>query len=330
MKTLIALLLSAAPVVAQDSPWVFDDPFVWSISEQGGGDRSTGGTDVTSSSAVQVSETPALESFVHRINVVNRGGSATCIAPGVFVTCKHLFDGLRGYQVSIDGTAVEASVTLAPAHDVAIVIQRAGASTAPTVKFDRESPAYLSECVAFGFGSETLHRGFISNDDTLSLTSDGGIEQGDSGGAVFCNGTLVGVIRGKNPANPRVCYFTPLESVAALVAPFTPDSSRNAGEPAADDKRTVSIISPKTWGNRPYIGRQRDASGRVTYVGDCPYCEDMKEADYSNQPYVPEFIQADGHESYPHIEWQGANGRRQILSGYYTPWQVGWSWKATQ
>jgi thioredoxin-like negative regulator of GroEL len=34
-----------------------------------------------------------------------------------------------------------------------------------------------------------------------------------------------------------VCYFTPLKDVAALVAPFTPDSSRNAGEPGAAVKR---------------------------------------------------------------------------------------------
>jgi thiol-disulfide isomerase/thioredoxin len=205
-----------------------------------------GGETASPSNDSAVRGTEALSSYVHRINVVNRGGSATCIAPGVFVTCKHLFEGLRGYQVNIDGHAVAASVTLSPSYDVAIVQLGSEAAAAPSAvgKFSLSAP-YMAECLAFGFGSETVHKGVISNDDTLSLyAGEGTIEQGDSGGAVFCDGVLVGVIRGKNPNNGKVCYFTPLKDVAALVAPFTPDSLRNAGEPGADNNLLAKFPSP--------------------------------------------------------------------------------------
>lgn len=233
MRTLLALFVLCASASADDFRWNVEVPFFdWTLTVPEGGDASP-----SNDSAVRGTE--ALSSYVHRINVVNRGGSATCIAPGVFITCKHLFEGLRGYQVSIDGQAVAASVTLSPSYDVAIVTLSSEAAAAPSAvgKFSLSAP-YMAECLAFGFGSETVHKGVISNDDTLSLyAGEGTIEQGDSGGAVFCDGVLVGVIRGKNPNNGKVCYFTPLKDVAALVAPFTPDSSRNAGEPGAAVKR---------------------------------------------------------------------------------------------
>lgn len=313
MRTLIALLLFCTSASAQEFNWTFDDPFAWTI----GGDASP-----SMDSAVRGTEAPS--SYVHRINVVNRGGSATCIAPGVFVTCKHLFEGLRGYQVSIDGQAVAASVTLSPTHDVAIVTlsSEAAAESGPAGNFALSAP-YMAECLAFGFGSETVHKGVISNDDTLSLyAGEGTIEQGDSGGAVFCDGVLVGVIRGKNPNNGKVCYFTPLKDVAALVAPFSPDAAVPAA-PGADDKPVVTITSPETW--------------------VCVHCNSMLSRDWSGEPYridpvkdddIEQKLRAQGWRGewrgYPVVTWMGANGRLQVLQGDRVPAALTRSWKVTQ
>lgn len=306
MKTLLALipLLLAAPVGAQEFNWALDDPFTWQVTEKGGDPQSTGGTDVTRSSAGRNSEAPALESFVHRINVVNRGGSATCIAPGVYITCKHLFEGLRGYQVSIDGQAVAASVTMAPSHDVAVVVRIDEASAASV---DTGNAPYMAECLAFGFGSNTAHRGVISNDDTLSLhPGESGIEQGDSGGAVFCDGKLVGVIRGKNPDNDLVCYFTPLSSVASLI----PASG------AVVDTQPSSATAP----SKPSL--------RIALADfPCPPCDAVKAMDWSD--FDVEWVTG-GAESYPQISWLDKRGVRRVLTGAYTPSRVRWSWERTQ
>lgn len=307
MRTLLALLLLAANVGAQDFNWALDDPFSWSITEKGG-DPDLRGTDVTSSGDGQESETPpSPESFVHRINVVNRGGSATCIGPGVYVTCKHLFEGLRGYQVSIDGQAVAASVTMAPSHDVAVVVigdEASAASESASGRFSLSAPEFMAEHLAFGYGSETLHTGLVSNDDVLSLTSEAGIQQGDSGGGVFANGTLVGVIRGKNPANPRVCYFTPLKDVAALVAPFSPDAVPPA-DPGAESKPKLRIN-----------------------IADfpCPPCETLK--GYSWDEFDVEWVTG-GAPSFPQISWLDSRGVRRVLTGAYTPSRVKWSYDRT-
>lgn len=307
MRTLIALFLLAANVGAQEFNWAFDDPFAWKIGGDPASlskDSTVPGTD-SGSSVGQVSETPALESFVHRINVVNRGGSATCIAPGVYVTCKHLFEGLRGYQVSIDGTAVAAEVTLSPTYDVAVIQVASGDVQKHRHIATSGGDLYLAECIAFGFGSETVHRGFISNDDTLSLTSEATIEQGDSGGAVFCDGELIGVIRGKNPANGRVCYFTPLKDVAALVAPFTPDAPALLGAPGADDKPKLRIN-----------------------IADfpCPPCDTLK--GYEWDAFDVEWVTG-GAESYPQISWLDSRGVRRVLTGAYSPSRVMWSLRET-
>lgn len=292
MRTLLALLLLCSSASAQDFNWAFDDPFTWSVERPG-------------DSASPVLDEPVRDtdvpSFVHRINVANRGGSGTFIAPGVFITCKHLFEGLRGYEVSIDGKSVEASVTLAPSHDVAIVQLGSGAAAVPV-----GDAAYMAECIAFGFGSETVHRGVISNDDTLSLyAGESGIEQGDSGGAVFCEGKLVGVIRGKNPANPLVCYFTPIQDVAALVAPFTQPSGAPLPAAEAADKPSITIA-----------------------VADfvCPPCDTLKgyQWDAFNVTW-----QTGGAESYPQISWQDSRGVKRVLTGAYTPSRVMWSYRET-
>lgn len=309
MRTILALLLICTSASAQEFDWSFGDSFSWSITEKGGG-PGISDTDVTDSGAGQVSETPAPESFVHRVNAANRGGSATCIAPGVYITCKHLFEGLRGYQVSIDGQAVAASVTLSPSYDVAIVQLGSEAAAAPSAvgKFALSAP-YMSECLAFGFGSETVHKGVISNDDTLSLyAGEGTIEQGDSGGAVFCNGVLVGVIRGKNPNNGKVCYFTPLKDVAALVAPFSPA----AAVPAAPGAENEAVQKPAITINLADF--------------PCPPCETLKGYDWGEFAVTWE---TGGAESYPQISWTDKRGVKRVLTGAYTPSRVMWSFRET-
>lgn len=317
MRTLFVLLLMCASASAQDFGWVLDDPFVWSVERSG--DRDL---------APQDSESRATDgpSFVHRINVVNRGGSATCIGPGVYITCKHIFEGLRGYQVSIDGQAVEADVTLAPNHDVAIVVSRsASTDSRPYVKFDVGSPEYMAECRAFGYGSEKLHKGVISNGDTLSLyAGESGIEQGDSGGAVFCDGVLVGVIRGKNPANSRVCYFTPLSEVASLLESFTPGvavETSPSSEAATPSKPKLTIILPKTWVDAE-TGLQRPYRD-----GDCVFCGPHKQQDWSQFEVTHE--QRDNVDAYPCTEWTDKRGVIRRLYGLRKPSAVMWSYRET-
>lgn len=304
MRTLLALFVLCASASADDFRWAVEVPFFdWTLAVPEGGDASPSNDSAVSGKDAR--------SFVHRINAANRGGSATCIAPGVFVTCKHVFEGLRGYQVSIDGQAVEATVELSPTHDVAVVRLQGDATTELTQvgKFALGSPEYMAECVAFGFGSETLHRGVISNDDTLSLYADQGtIEQGDSGGAVFCNGVLIGVIRGKNPNNGKVCYFTPLKSVAALVAPFSPDAASPAA-PGADDNAVQKPAITINLADFP-----------------CPPCETLKGYDWSEFNVTWE---TGGAESYPQISWTDKRGVKRVLTGAYTPRRVMWSYRET-
>lgn len=246
----------------------------------------------------------SVSQYVHRINVADRGGSCVCIGPGVFVTCKHVFEGLRSFQVSIDGQAVAASVTFAPSHDVAIV--RLGSETAAAT-VETGDAGYLASCTAFGFGSESEHTGTITNNDTLSL-SDGEIEQGDSGGGVFCDGKLVGVIRGKNPTNSRVCYFTPLSDVAALVAPFSRGTEPSDPSPGAESKPALTI--------------------RVAPF-HCPPCEVMRGYDWSGFDVTWE-TGGTVQRGYPEASWKDSRGTLRWLSGAHTPNQVRWSMEHAQ
>lgn len=285
-----------------------------SVRKEGGGQRDLpandsrdSGTDAPTSPADVSVESPArtpgtsVSKYVHRIDVANHAGSCVCIAPGVFITAKHIFEGLRGYQVSIDGQAVSASVTFAPAHDVAIVRIGNGSDAAPVEIGDAE---FMEDCTAFGMFSETEHAGILSNDDTLSLTTDAEIAQGDSGGGVFCDDKLVGVIRGKNPQNGRVCYFTPLSDVLALVAPFSRGESANQ-PPGAESKPAVTIRVA------PFY---------------CPPCETMRGYDWSGFDVTWE-TGGDVERGYPEISWTDSRGTKRWLAGAYTPSQVRWSWE---
>jgi hypothetical protein len=292
MKTLIAFLLLASTAIAQDFDWAIEAPsFDWSIADSAQ-DESAQATD-------------GLSQLVHRINVANRAGSCVCIAPGAYVTAKHVFEGLSNYQVSIDGQAVAASVTLAPSHDVAIVKCLSEAAAASVETGDAE---YLSRVTAYGTFSEVAHEGFISNDDTLAITSDAEIKQGDSGGGVFCDGKLVGVIRGKNPNNGRVCYFTPISSVAALVASFSPAEGRLSDKPQPGaDKPSITITVADFY---------------------CAPCDELKAMDWS--AFTVDWKVGGDVKAFPEISWIDQRGVKRVLTGAYSPKRVMWSWEKTQ
>lgn len=268
MEALLLLCLLGG----DDFRWAVERPsFSWST-------RGGGHTSAASPQDAESSPTDGLSDYVHRINVANQGGSCVCIGDGVFITCKHVFEGVGVRDVRIDGQAVAASVTFAPSHDVAIVRLGSGAAAAPlllpmgNILPRTETPAHMCECRAFGHGSEVIHTGVYSNDDTLSLMpGPGGITQGDSGGGVFCDGQLVGVIRGKNPGNSRVCYFTPLSDVAALVAPFSPEAEPEAA-PGADSKR---VFTAQEYIDGEFIS-PRILKFEATWCGPC-HSQDISE-----------------------------------------------------
>lgn len=295
-----SIILLLALVGGDDGfKWAVDAPsFSWSVERSG--------DPASSLHDAEDRGTDAPSAFVHRIDVSNHSGSCVCIAPGVFVTAKHIFEGLSGYQVSIDGQAVAASVTFAPSHDVAIVQLGSETAAAPVEIGDA---AYLANCTAYGMFSKTEHVGLVSNNDTLSLTSDGAIAQGDSGGGVFSDGKLVGVIRGRNPENHRVCFFTPMAAVASLTAPFSRETAEaSAPSPGADTKPALTIISPASW--------------------ECVHCPGYVAQDWSQFNATKE--RRDGLPSYPCAEWTDKRGVIRRLYGAYTPSQVMWSWERTQ
>lgn len=283
------IILLLALLGADEFQWqVLDAPaFSWSISDVKGG----GPSDLPVQDA-QGKATDGLSSFVHRIDAANHSGSCVCIAPGVFVTAKHIFEGLSGYQVSIDGQAVAASVTFAPSHDVAIVSLTSETAAAPVETGDA---AYLANCTAYGMFSKTVHAGLVSNDNTLSLTTDSGISLGDSGGGVFSDGKLVGVIRGRNPENHRVCFFTPMVAVAALIAPFSPETD-SPSAPGADDKPVVQCFTQD----------------------NCGPCRQSEQRDWSSEKFAvahsseaPSWVQA-----FPCYYWKTKSGGWKYYYGF--------------
>lgn len=293
-----SIILLLALVGGDDGfKWAVDAPsFSWSVERSG--------DPASSLHDAEDRGTDAPSAFVHRIDVSNHSGSCVCIAPGVFVTAKHIFEGLSGYQVSIDGQAVAASVTFAPSHDVAIVQLGSETAAAPVEIGDA---AYLANCTAYGMFSKTEHAGLVSNNDTLSLTSDGAIAQGDSGGGVFSDGKLVGVIRGRNPENHQVCFFTPMAAVASLTAPFSPDAAPESA-PGADTKPALTIRVA------PFY---------------CPPCNAMKAMDWSGFDVTWE-TGGDVERGYPEISWTDSRGTKRWLAGSYRPDQIRWSWERTQ
>lgn len=221
---LLALLSLCVSASAEDFRWqVTDAPsFTWSITaREGGGLQSTGGTEVTSSSAGQVSETPALESFVHRINVSNVStggqGSATHIGGGVFLTCRHVF-ARQWNAVKVGGMSVKADPSIASGPDFAVVRTDVSSHASAPV-----STAQLSDGETLHvYGAKTgLHTGVLSHrrwsQGYRAVVCQIPTESGDSGAGVFnAAGELVGVHWG---STGNEVFFTPLSEVASMLTP---------------------------------------------------------------------------------------------------------------
>lgn len=178
--------------------------------------------------------------FVHRILVNGTyGGSCVCIAPGVFATAKHIFNGVTLQSLAIDGRQVACNVQFGNA-DVAIVFS-AGTPGSPAGVALGELEAG-SQVLLYGMTTQQQQPGRVveSRPGETQVRVDGvGITQGDSGGGVFTeDGRCVGVIsnfygvESKGTADKTRAYFAPLQSVAALVAPFSP-AAAGAHNPSA-------------------------------------------------------------------------------------------------
>lgn len=262
--------------------------------------------------------TPDVGRFCHVLRVGRNGGSCECIGPRTYVSCQHVASVRGRVYVEIgESGPVAATVTPHATLDVAIIQldqPLAGHEAAP---FSTEAPAYMAEATVCGMVSGQ-HTGFVSDNETLSLPRDQpGIQKGDSGGGVFVDGTLVGILRTRNPGNHQVCYFTPLSNVAALVAPFTPaafSADQPGDAPGADDNRPVVTV--------------------YATAGDwCDPCNTVKEwADDPDLPFRVQFIYDDpAHQSIPYIEWY-VGSYRWWFGQQFTPTKanVVSSWKATQ
>lgn len=382
MRTFIALLSLCVAVSAEDFRWqVTDAPFFdWTITVPEGGDLDISGTDVTNSGAGQVSETPALESFVHRIGVKNSidggSGSATHIGNGVFLTCRHVFDRSWNW-VELDGQRVEAKATVSRGPDFAVVRTDVSShASAPVSMAPLSADQELSV-----YGAKTgLHVGVLSprrwQHGYRAVVCEVPTESGDSGAGVFnAAGELVGVHWG---STGNEVFFTPLSEVQSMFTPGSVAATAQPSSPATEPSTSVCkclgyrgrqhcfclqrgvackcnsrtgsewnmangrpvnktgrYLDPRTPLKTPplavSIGEPRPV---VTIVSPssfhCPSCEALKRLDWSGQPFDVRFVNRDGPRLFPQIEWQDKRGTTRILSGYYTPSRVAWSWKATQ
>lgn len=170
-----------------------------------------------------LAESADLATFVHRISCGNSSGSCVSIGGGRYLTCAHVLQ--RGSAISIDGeTAAAQWRTAGGNHDVALVTTN---RDDPGVEFSTEWSEHLADAVVIGFpGLETeqqVSTGQISDFATASIGhGEPPIVKGQSGGGVFVDGNLIGILRGFTsgngvPANPRAARFTPLAQVASLL-----------------------------------------------------------------------------------------------------------------
>lgn len=145
---------------------------------------------------------------------VTNEGSAVPLGGGRWATVGHLVEGLQQYvvEVEIDDTWTRGSFKIVNGADAAIVTANGGPETGAEI-----GTAHFADAVVVrGLASQVKQWGLVSNDEQVSLASDSpGIEQGDSGGGVFdAHGHLLGLIRGRNQDEPRVCYFTDASHLA--------------------------------------------------------------------------------------------------------------------
>lgn len=170
-----------------------------------------------------------LSQFVYRIQVGNSHGSCVSIGGKKFVTCWHVVDAGGRQAVKIDGQWVRGQWQYDAARDVAVMtcdLER------PGVDLSTDWSGHLAAATVVGLpGIEPAKQtslGFIADFDLVALETDQPvIAQGESGGGVFVEGKLVGVLRGFSsgadvPKNPLAARFTAFALVPSLFAPQAP------------------------------------------------------------------------------------------------------------
>ena len=258
--------------------------------------------------------------YVHKLTVNGNGrGSCVSLGGGRYVTAAHMFAGHKSFTLRINQTpiTVDGAVRLSPSADFAIFDCDLDL---PGVPYSTELPAEGTDAICCGYGSIFTPRscvvGEYFDDEFLSqlVIQPHGIRGGDSGGGVFVDGQLVGVLHGYEGDDETRSLFCPLHNVAALLAPFSPDAEANTPAPGAEDNRPV-------W--------------TVYTIPGCAPCHQMHGYDFTNCKVRVEFKEVERHgvagvpDLYPVSVWQ-VGGMTRYRVGALSPDQVDWLWEATK
>lgn len=184
-----------------------------------------------------------LSQFVHRIVVGNAGGTCVSLGNGLYVTAGHVVIHGQSPIVTIDGVRVRGEWGFAKSPLDFAVIQTEHIT--PGVPFSTDVHASGS-AVAVGIpwtGETRTCPATLTDSEHFSVLSGPGCESGMSGGGVFADGQLIGVLWGFSSGNPAAGWFTPLSAVAALLG-RTPPPPASA---APGDKPVVWMDVPSNF-----------------------------------------------------------------------------------
>lgn len=181
-----------------------------------------------------------LSQFVHRLTIGNAAGSCVSIGDGWYVTCLHVLNADRGNVLidGVDGGTPRAIRWGDNLRDVAVFRCNV---VHPGARFGTTLPEHGAAAVVIGLPGigtdKQTGNGIVADWDMVSLASgEAVIQHGQSGGGVFVDGNLVGILRGYTqayqglPDNPRAAKFTPLFQVAN----FFPQETAEDGQPQAE------------------------------------------------------------------------------------------------
>jgi thiol-disulfide isomerase/thioredoxin len=229
MRILIALLLPlfiAASAVAGEFNWAINDSpgFSWAVTEKGG--------DPQQSAAVNHAD------FIHKITVGNNVGTCVCVGDGLYLTVKHLWDGVTaGYRMTIADAQKSGVIYYLPAKvqgdptDLAVVRitrpfadHKAAEICLDPLKF-RQPVAFYSRVAGELQSGEVIYDGQTRFGLGMVAVGDDdpGSEKGDSGSGVFdADGRLVGInsSRASNGefTEARIISFTSLPLASEWVS----------------------------------------------------------------------------------------------------------------
>lgn len=233
-----------------DAPPGPEKPELPPPSDSGGSaGRATPAGTAPESPAPETEPAPDLAQFVHRINIGNSAGSCVSIGDGRFVTCWHVVESGGHQAVKIDGKWVRGQWRYDAANDVGVLtcdLDLPGVDVSTAVS-DHMASATLVGLPGIGDEKQSSD-GNIADYDLVAVWDDQPvIVQGQSGGGVFVEGKLVGVLRGFSagrdavPPNPRAAKFTALALVPALfdAQPVAAAPQQPSAEPAKSSGRWV-------------------------------------------------------------------------------------------